>query len=133
MSEGCGVPVRAEIAERARLYGSKRPAPFEEGEEDMLTVRENLTGNIRVRNPPNPRRQIDHPTTMSSAFSAFVGSMFSTQPVYNDEAPAPEAEPEATEAPEEEKEEEAPAAEEEEEEDEPEDVRFALLLSATPH
>lgn len=141
MSEGSGVPVRAEMAERARLYGAKRPALVglgfvgggEDGEEGMLEGRVNPTGNIRVRSRQIPARQIDHPTTMSSSFTAFVGSMFSSQPVYNDAAPAPEAEPEAAEAPAEEKEEEAPAAEEEEEEEEPEDVRFASFSPTASH
>lgn len=70
---------------------------------------------------------------MSSTFSAFVESIFSSQSVYN-EAPAPEPETDAPEAESEEKpsedapeETEAPA-EEEEEEEEPEDVSHSFLV-----
>lgn len=62
---------------------------------------------------------------MSSSLSTFIGSLFSTEPIYN-ETPAPE--PEKEDAPAEEAEETAnenapPAEQEEEEEEDPEDVR----------
>lgn len=66
---------------------------------------------------------------MSSTFSAFVSSMFSSEPVYNDTpAPEPEKDEASAEVSEEKPADDAsPAKEEEEEEEDPEDVRVQTI------
>ncbi|KAF8305836.1 Non-heme 11 kDa protein of cytochrome bc1 complex, partial [Clavulina sp. PMI_390] len=66
-------------------------------------------------------------SNMSSSLSSFIGSLFASEPIHNDEAPAPDASKEDASAAEESEDkasDEAPA--EEEEEDDPEDIAPAL-------